>query len=160
MFGYFTRKREQRERAAELRKLGEVTGDHLRAELDLYIEMNIVPRRKAFIDVFEVQLETIDDRLAEFEAAEEVTRLEAAGIDYRIMLENWEKREDEQMADAEDSLREQFDIADAAGLTEEYRGSVREALANEKLALMIDGLEVLMEHVPEARANDSNAPHP
>lgn len=160
MFGYFKRKREQRERAAELRKLGEVMGDHLRAELDLYIEMNVVPRRKAFLDVFRGQLETLDERLVEFDAAEEVTRLEAAGVDYRIMLENWSKREDEQMADIEHSLREQFDIAEAAGVAGEYRASVQDALNNQKLALMNDGLEVLMEQVPEARADKDSALHP
>jgi hypothetical protein len=159
MFGYFKRKRQQRERAVELRQLGEAMGEHLRAELELYIEMTIVPRRKAFIDVFSGQLETLDERLVEFDA-EEVTRLEAAGIDYRIMLENWSKHEDEQMDHAEQSLREQLDIADAAGVVDEYRASVQEALANQRLALMSDGLEVLMQHVPDVRADHNSAPHP
>ena len=92
MLGSLKRRREGRQRAAEARKLGEAAGDHMRAELDLFIEMEVVPRRKAFLEVFRGQLETIDERLVEFEAREEVSRLEAAGMDHRIMLENWSER--------------------------------------------------------------------
>lgn len=95
MFGYFNKRREKRERAEELRKVGALMADHLRAELDLFIELEVVPRRTAFVAVFRGQLETLDDRLVEFGDAG-VSRLEGAGIDYRIMLENWDKHHDDQ----------------------------------------------------------------
>lgn len=144
MFGYFKKRREKRERAEELRKLGESMGDHLRAELDLYIELEVAPRRKAFVDVFRGQLLTLDDRLVEFEATD-VPRVEAAGIDYRIMLENWDKNEEERVARADQFLSEPLEFARAAGVEAEYRAAVSQALTDQRLTLMNEGLEVLLE---------------
>lgn len=134
-------------------------GDHLRAELDLFIELEVVPRRKAYLEVFRGELQAIDERLNEPDVPENFGRLELAGLDYQIMLENWTKHEEEQMNSAERSLQEQFDIADAAGVINEYRASIQEALNNQKLLLMSDGLEVLVELVPEARADQDSPPN-
>lgn len=158
MFGYFKKRREQRERSAQLKQLGEAMGEHLQAELDLFIELEVIPRRKSFLEVFRGELEKLDQRIVTYGAEGEVTRVEAAGIDYRIMFENWTKREADQLARAREYLREQFDIAEAAGVEKEYHASVEEALANQKLVLMSDGLEVLMELVPEARADHDSEP--
>lgn len=157
MFGYFKKKREKRERAAELQKLGETLGEQLMAELELFIEMEIKPRREAFLQVFRGQLESLDERMVELEAPEEVTRLEMAGIDYRILLENWQERRDAQIEEARGSLREQFELAEAAGVQANYEAAVLNALNDQHLALMNDGLEVLMEVVPEARDHREGA---
>jgi hypothetical protein len=157
MFGYFKKRREQRERRDELRKLGESMGDHLRAELDLYIELEVAPRRKAFVEVFRGQLETLDDRLIEFEATD-VSRVEAAGMDYRIMLENWDEHEADRLARAGQFLAEPLEFAKAAGVEADYRAAVSQALTDQKLALMNDGLEVLVELVPEAAAEHDDTP--
>lgn len=154
MFGYWRKRREKRERAKKLRKLGETMGAHLRAELDLFIELEVAPRRKAFVEIFRGQLEALDERLVEF-GATDVSRVEAAGIDYRILLENWDKHHDDQRARAEEFLREPLEVAEAAGVLDEYRASVEQALTEQKLALMNDGLEVLIELVPESRADHS-----
>ena len=159
MFGYFKKRREKREQAAELRELAQSVGESLRAELDLFIAMEIAPTRQAFLEVFRGQLETLDQRLAEAEAGEQVSRLEGAGIDYRILMENWQERRTAQLEAAHQSLREQFDIAVAAGVKGEYDAAVEDALNDQQLALMSDGLGVLLELVPEARADYDNAPH-
>ena len=158
MFRYFKERREKRERAAELQELARSVGESLRAELDLFIAMEIAPTRKAFLEVFRGQLETLDQRLAEADAGEQVSRLEGAGIDYRILMENWQERRDAQFEAAHQSLREQFDIADAAGVRAEYDAAVEDALDDQQLALMSDGLGVLLELVPEARKDYDGTP--
>jgi hypothetical protein len=160
MFGYFRKRREKRERAAELQQLGNTLGESLMAELDLFLEVEVKPKRAAFLEVFRGQLASLDERLAEAGAGEEVSRLEAASIDYRLLLENWQERRPAQMEQAHDWLREQFDLADAAGVRAEYEAAVENALNDQHLALMNDGLEVLMEMVPESRADYDSASHP
>lgn len=97
MLGYFKKKREEHERAIALQSLARNMGDALRVELDLFIELEVVPRRKAFLEVFRGQLASIDERLAEFNDGEEVSRLDAAGIDYRLLMENWRERDEERL---------------------------------------------------------------
>lgn len=157
MLGYFKRRREARERKADLTKLAELLGEHLRAELDLFIEMQIKPTRAAFLEVFRGQLETLDQRIAE--SGDDISRLEAAGIDYRLMLSHWQEREAEQYAAAEDWLAEQFEEADALGVRGHYEAAIKDALTDQQLALMSDGLGVLLEMVPEARSENYDPSH-
>ena len=153
MFGYFKKKREKRERAAELNQMAESVGASLRAELDLFIVSTIKPRREAYLEIFRGQLERLDERMVELEAPAEVTRLEMSGIDYRLMLENWSNHEGEHIQEAEDWLSSEFEIADVTGVRAEYEAAIKEALADQHLKLMSDGLGVLLELVPEARAD-------
>jgi len=151
MFGYFKKRRERRKRAAEIQALAENVGETLRAELDLFIAVEIAPTREAFLEVFRGELQRLDERLAEMDESGQVGRLEGAGVDYRILMENWQQRRPVQVDRAHQFLREQFDIADSVGIRAEYEAAVEDALNDQQLALMSDGLGVLLELVPEAR---------
>lgn len=140
MLAFWRKRREKRERMEALQELGRNIGDQATAELSLFIEMNIVPKRKAFLEVLHGQHDTIDERLKEFEADGEVSREEAAAIDVRLMLENWDARKDEQLKSARQWLSEQYEIAAAVGAEREYHASVEDALTEQRLILLTDGM--------------------
>lgn len=154
MFGYFKRRREKRRRLAEAKDLGERLGAGLRDDLDLYISTVVHPRREAFLNVFRGQLEGLDDNLVDAGVAGEISRLEAAGFEFRELLANWDRRLDDQLADAERALHEQIEVAAVVGEDDRYRELIQESLANQRLLLLSEALEVFLDLVPEARNDE------
>jgi hypothetical protein len=149
MLGYFRRKREERKKLKEMNEVAVKTGDWLRAELDLYVELNLVARRQAFLEVFRGRLEEIDETLKDFEPGE-VTRLEAAGAEFQMLIENWTD-DSENLDHARKFLSEEFQVAEELGVAAEYTASVRAEFEDQKLLLMNDAMQILLELIPEAR---------
>lgn len=135
--------------AGEAFKVGEAAGKYAMTVLDRFIELEIVPRRRAFIDVFQGQLDTLDERLAKFDATGRASREELAGIDYRILLNNWRERRGEQSEQAANWLSVQLEQAEAIDCGEDVRTVIDQALDHQQTMLTIDGLEMLLKVVPD-----------
>ena len=145
MFNFFKTRREKAQRKAVLEEYGQILGDGLRAELNLFLELKIVPVRHAYMEVLTGLLATLDERMSDMIAASELTegdvdREEAAALEVRTMMDNWEGHEAERLEDAHIFLREQFDIAKEAGVADYYETAVGEALNEQRLILLTDGM--------------------
>lgn len=152
MFNFLKKRREEAARAAELQELGRVLGESLDAEVALFIEMNIAPRRKAFLEVLHGQIAQIDTRLTELDPEGDLGRDEAAAIDVRIMLENWDKHREEELQAARDALAEEYRLAEAAGVAEDFQALVERSLAEQRLMLLTDGMAAINEVAAGTRA--------
>lgn len=150
MFGILKRRREKRDRREALNALGRNLGESLNAEIALFIEMEIVPIRKAFLDILHGQIAKIEERLKEAEVEGELSREDAAALDVRIMMDNWDERNDGQLQSARSWLAEQYEMADAVGIAEEFQGFVKSALVEQRLILLTDGMAAINE-VAEGR---------
>ncbi|MGZ2411282.1 hypothetical protein ACUXST_000679 [Sphingomonas sp. F9_3S_D5_B_2] len=157
MFNFLKKRREKAERAAELQELGRVLGESLDAEVELFIEMNIVPRRKAFLEVLHGQIAQIDARLKELDPQGELSRYEAAAIDVRIMLENWDNHKEDELKSARQALAEEYRLAEAAGVSDDFQALVERSLAEQRLILLTDSMAAINEVTAGTRA--TNAPY-
>lgn len=155
MFNFLKKRREKAERAAELQKLGRVLGESLDAEVALFIEMNIVPRREAFLEVLNGQIAQIDGRLKELDPESELSRDEAAAIDVRIMMENWDSHKEEELQSARQSLAEEYRLAEAAGVSEDFQALVERSLMEQRMILLTDGMAAINEVAAGTRATDA-----
>jgi hypothetical protein len=138
MFAYFKKQREKREASNS----GKIAGAEMRAEIDQFIELEIVPQRNHFLEVFNKYLRDAPERLvASCEA--KLSLGESVGIDYRVMMENWNDLRFNQMTRAEEFLHEWFEVVDNLGIRNEFLGAIEQALDNQKFTLMREGLELM-----------------
>jgi len=128
------------------------------ARLDEYVENHLAPRRHAFLAVFQGLIETLDERLPELDKTGQASREELAGIDYRIMLENWHHRRVEQAEEARNWLSVQLDQANALGCLEELSTIIEQELDRQKGLLTVEGLDVLLKVVPSYESGVANSP--
>jgi hypothetical protein len=140
MLGFLKARRDKRERQAALRELGETLAADFNAQVALFIEMSVVPVRKAFLESCQGQLAQLDERMKDAEVEGELTREEAAALDVRIMMDHWDGRATELLDAARQWLAEEYDLAEAAGIAAEFHASVEDAINGQRMILLTDGM--------------------
>lgn len=140
MFDFLKARREKREHKEALQEIGRTLAEMLNSELALFIEMQVVPVREAFLEVCQGQLAQLDERMKEAEVEGELTRDEAAALDVRMMMDNWDKRTDERLNAAREWLDEQYEMAEAAGVEAEFHAAVEDAMTEQRMILLTDGM--------------------
>lgn len=152
VFGFLKRRREKQERQAELRQMGELFADGFKADLNLFLAMEVAPTREAFQNVLVQQLAQLDKRIDEFD--EEVSREDLARLDFQILVENWVKRRDQRVAAASEWLSEHFETAEIVGTREEMEQYMQMALADQDMKLYAAGIEATAAAIGEAAVAD------
>lgn len=127
--------------------------DNFRAELDLYIELQVVPVREAFLGVLTDQLSKLDERIGEF-PDEQISRADMARLDLRLLVENWGERQERRYQGAMDWLSEHMEVADAIGSRDEIEMFVKAALADQDLILYKQGIDATADVIGEHNVAD------
>lgn len=123
---------------------GQALGQDAMAALDLFIEVQVVPRRKAFLEVFKGQLERLDERRVEMDGTGKTTRAQLARLDFEILRENWRERRGEQIAEASTWLDGHLRQAEGIDCISDFRDAIEQALSRQGAILVSDGLSMLL----------------
>lgn len=140
MFSFLKSRREKRERRETLQEIGRKLAEDFKAQIAAFIAIKIVPLRKAYFEQWQGLMANIDQRIKDAEAEAEITREEAAAIDVRSMMDEWDEHAEERLQSARQWLVEEYELAAAAGVADEFHASVENAINEQRLILLTDGM--------------------
>lgn len=123
---------------------GEAAAKEAVAALEQYATHVLKPRRKAFIEVLEKQLATLDARVAQHAEDDNIDRSKLAAIDYQVMLENWEARMPTQLIEATEWMKDHIAVAETVGSGAKLHQLISGTLDQQRDLLVRDGAEILV----------------